>query len=77
MLANTLKMERGKKSDKKRRDAHTFKAEQETLRAKEVAEYTERKKRTLAQARMQMSWQIGMEQKREVWEYRFLVLTIL
>ena len=44
MLANTLKMERGKKSDKKWRDAHTFKAEQETLRAKEVAEYTERKK---------------------------------
>ena len=44
MLANTLKMERGKKSDKKWRDAHTFKAEQETLRAKEAAEYTERKK---------------------------------
>ena len=44
MLAHTLKMERGKKSDKKWRDAHTFKAEQETLRAKEVAEYTERKK---------------------------------
>ena len=44
MLANTLKMERGKKSDKKWRDAHTFKAEQETIRAKEVAEYTERKK---------------------------------
>ena len=44
MLANTLKMERGKKSDKKWRDAHTFKAEQETLRAKEVVEYTERKK---------------------------------
>lgn len=44
MLANTLKLERGKKSDKKWRDAHTFKAEQETLRAKEVAEYTERKK---------------------------------
>ena len=44
MLANTLKMERGKKSDKKWRDTHTFKAEQETLRAKEVAEYTERKK---------------------------------
>ena len=44
MLANTLKMERGKKSDKKWRDAHTFKAEQETLRAKEVAEYIERKK---------------------------------
>ena len=44
MLANTLKMERGKKSDKKWRDAHAFKAEQETLRAKEVAEYTERKK---------------------------------
>ena len=44
MLANTLKMERGKKSDKKWRDAHTFKAEQETLRAKEIAEYTERKK---------------------------------
>ena len=44
MLANALKMERGKKSDKKWRDAHTFKAEQETLRAKEVAEYTERKK---------------------------------
>ena len=44
MLANNLKMERGKKSDKKWRDAHTFKAEQETLRAKEVAEYTERKK---------------------------------
>jgi len=44
MLANTLKMERGKKSDKKWRDAHTFKAELETLRAKEVAEYTERKK---------------------------------
>lgn len=44
MLANTLKMERGKKSDKKWRDAHTFKAEQETLRAKEAAQYTERKK---------------------------------
>ena len=44
MLANTLKMERGKKSDKKWRDAHTFKAEQEAIRAKEVAEYTERKK---------------------------------
>jgi len=44
MLANTLKMERGKKSDKKWRDAHTFKAEQENLRAKEVSEYTERKK---------------------------------
>ena len=44
MLANALKMERGKKSDKKWRDAHTFKAEQETIRAKEVAEYTERKK---------------------------------
>ena len=44
MLANTLKMERGKKSDKKWRDAHTFKAEQENLRAKEIAEYTERKK---------------------------------
>ena len=44
MLANALKMERGKKSDKKWRDAHTFKAEQETLRAKEIAEYTERKK---------------------------------
>jgi hypothetical protein len=37
-------MERGKKSDKKWRDAHTFKAEQEAIRAKEVAEYTERKK---------------------------------
>jgi len=37
-------MERGKKSDKKWRDAHTFKAEQETLRAKEAAQYTERKK---------------------------------
>ena len=44
MLANTLKMERGKKSEKKWRDAHTFKAEQETLRAKEAAQYTERKK---------------------------------
>ena len=44
MLAHTLKMERGKKSDKKWRDAHTFKAEQETLRAKEAAQYTERKK---------------------------------
>ena len=44
MLANALKMERGRKSDKKWRDAHTFKAEQETLRAKEAAEYTERKK---------------------------------
>ena len=44
MLANALKMERGKKSNKKWRDAHTFKAEQEALRAKEVAEYTERKK---------------------------------
>jgi hypothetical protein len=44
MLANTLKMERGKKSDKKWRDAHTFKAEQEAIRAKEAAEYTERKK---------------------------------
>ena len=44
MLANTLKMERGKKSDKKWRDAHSYKAEQEAIRAKEVAEYTERKK---------------------------------
>ena len=44
MLANTLKMERGKKSDKKWRDAHTFKAEHETLRAKEIAGYMERKK---------------------------------
>lgn len=44
MLANALKMERGKKSDQKWRDAHTFKAEQEAIRAKEVAEYTERKK---------------------------------
>ena len=44
MLANTLKMERGKKSDKKWRDAHTFKAEQEAIRAREAAEYTERKK---------------------------------
>jgi hypothetical protein len=44
MLANTFKMERGKKSDKKWRDAHTFKAEQEKLLAKEAAEYVERKK---------------------------------
>ena len=44
MLANTFKMERGKKSDKKWRDAHTFKAEQEQLQAKEAAEYVERKK---------------------------------
>ena len=44
MLANTLKMERGKKSDKKWRDAHTYKAEQEIIRAKEISEYTERKK---------------------------------
>ena len=44
MLANTLKMERGKKSDKKWRDAHTFKAEQEAIRAKEATEFTERKK---------------------------------
>ena len=44
MLANTFKMERGKKSDRKWRDAHTYKAEQEAIRAKEVAEYTERKK---------------------------------
>lgn len=44
MLANALKMERGKKSDKKWRDAHAFKAEQEAIRAKEVAEYAERKK---------------------------------
>ena len=44
MLANALKMERGKKSDKKWRDAHIFKAEQEAIRAKEDAEYTERKK---------------------------------
>ena len=44
MLANALKMERGNKSNKKWRDAHTFKAEQEAIRAKEVAEYTERKK---------------------------------
>jgi hypothetical protein len=27
MLANTFKMERGKKSDRKWRDAHTYKAE--------------------------------------------------
>lgn len=44
MLANTLKMERGKKSDKKWRDAHSYKAEQEANRAKEIADYTERKK---------------------------------
>ena len=44
MLANTFKMERGKKSDKKWRDAHTFKAEQEKLQAKGAAEYVERKK---------------------------------
>ena len=44
MLAYALKMERGKKSDKKWRDAHTFKAEQEAIRAKEAAEYVERKK---------------------------------
>ena len=44
LLANTFKMERGKKSDKKWRDAHTYKAEQEKLRAKEAAEYVERKK---------------------------------
>ena len=44
MLANTLKMERGKKSDKKWRDAHSYKAEQEAIRAKEIADYTERKK---------------------------------
>ena len=44
MLANALNMERGKKSDKKWRDAHTFKAEQEAIRAKEAAEFTERKK---------------------------------
>ena len=44
MLANTFMMERGKKSDKKWRDAHTFKAEQEKLQAKEAAEYIERKK---------------------------------
>lgn len=44
MLANAYKMERGKKSDKKWRDAHTFKADQEKQRAKEAAEYVERKK---------------------------------
>ena len=44
MLANALNMERGKKSDKKWRDAHTFKAEQEAIRAREAAEFTERKK---------------------------------
>ena len=44
MLANTFKMERGKKSNKKWLDAHSYKAEQETIRAKEAAEYTERKK---------------------------------
>ena len=44
MLANTFKMERGKKSDKKWRDAHSYKAEQEAIRAKEVSEYTERKR---------------------------------
>ena len=37
MLANTFKMKRGKKSDKKWRDAHTFKAEQEKLLAKEAS----------------------------------------
>lgn len=53
MLANILKMERGKKSDKKWRDAHTFKAEQEMKQAMEAAEYVERKKsesRALAKA---------------------------
>ena len=49
MLANTFKMERGKKSDKKWRDAHAFKAEEEAKRAKEIAEYTERKKGEAAQ----------------------------
>ena len=44
MLANALNMERGKKSDKKWRDAHSFKAEQEAIRAREAAEFTERKK---------------------------------
>jgi hypothetical protein len=44
MLANTFKMERGKKSDKKWRDSHSYKAEQEAIRAKEAAEYVERKK---------------------------------
>ena len=44
MLASTFMMKRGKKSDKKWRDAHTFKAEQEKLQAKEAAEYIERKK---------------------------------
>lgn len=43
MLANTFQMERGKKSDKKWRDAHSYKAEQEAIRAKEAAEYAERK----------------------------------
>ena len=54
MLANALKMERGKKSDKKWRDAHTFKAEQEAIRAKEVAEYTERKKEESRQIQMKI-----------------------
>ena len=49
MLANTFKMERGQKSGKKWLDAQSFKAEQETIRAKEMAEYTERKKAESAQ----------------------------
>ena len=44
ILANTFNMERGKKSDKKWRDAHAYKAEQEQHRAKEAAEYVEHKK---------------------------------
>ena len=49
MLANTFKMERGKKSDTKWRDAHSYKAEQEANRAKEIAEYAERKRAESAQ----------------------------
>lgn len=43
MMANTFKMERGKNSDKKWRDAQSFKAEQNAIQAQEVAEYIERK----------------------------------
>lgn len=43
MLANTFRMERGKKSAKKWRDAQSFKADQEAIRAKEVSEYADRK----------------------------------
>lgn len=50
MLANTFKMERGKKSGKKWLAPQSFKAEQEAKRAEEMAEYAVRKQEEVKQA---------------------------